>query len=178
MTPDNRKELDEFLAKEVKPLTTIGAGNHHRPYRPYRQREIQQETVGKTCSRRQRLRRRQRHRPETDLLGRQRPETADPRNQVLREQDEAQAAHRMLGPEPSRHGGSGRPMHAETGETGSKAGSQTGSPANRKRSRKPNRKRSRNPKPHLSSKKPCFGRAFFMYPNAMNLQRMICRHRH
>jgi len=25
MTADNRKELDEFLAKEVKPLTTIGA---------------------------------------------------------------------------------------------------------------------------------------------------------
>ena len=83
-------------------------GDHHRTHRPHRQRQIQQDAVGKTRTRRQGLCRRQRHRPEADFLGRQRPETADPGHQVLREQDEARAVDRVPGAESPRHGRSGR----------------------------------------------------------------------
>ena len=84
LTADNKKELDEFLDKEVKPLNDDRRGDHHRSHRPHRQRQVQQEAVREARALRQGLHRQQRHRPETDLLGRQRQSSADPGDQVLR----------------------------------------------------------------------------------------------
>ena len=104
LTADNKKELDEFLAKEVKPLNTIGAviitghtdrigsEKYNKKLSEKRALNAKDYVVGKGI--------------DQKLIfweGKGR-EAADPGDQVLRQQDEAQAADRVSGAESPRHG--------------------------------------------------------------------------
>ena len=109
MTPDNRKELDEFLEGLMKATKArsavqfgavivtghtdrIGSLKYNMKLSERRAVVVKDYIVA------------QGHRPEADLLGRQGVQAADPGDQVLRQQDEAQAADRVSGAEPSGNG--------------------------------------------------------------------------